>query len=82
MPKTAPGVDAAKVVITGATQLRTAFAAGQVPGIIRAYMGGIKLALAIPIAGNGIAFVLSVCIWLSNWRKLELGTKKESTNVV
>ncbi|KAA8642751.1 hypothetical protein EYZ11_007944 [Aspergillus tanneri] len=67
LPNTAPGVDAATVVATGATELRTIFAASQVPGILVAYMAGIKVAFAIAIGGAGIAFVASL---FSNWRRL------------
>ncbi|KAK1147915.1 hypothetical protein N8T08_000431 [Aspergillus melleus] len=62
LPRTAPDVDPATVVASGATQIRTAFAPDQSPGIIMAYMAGIKIGFAICIAATGAAFVSS---WFS-----------------
>ncbi|POR39370.1 Efflux pump antibiotic resistance protein [Tolypocladium paradoxum] len=59
LPLTAPRVDPAGVVATGATEIRHAFNADQVPGILRAYMSGIKVTFAISIAAVGIAFLVS-----------------------
>ncbi len=67
LPITAPGVDPIAVIATGATQLRQAFPADQVPGILLAYMAGIKVAFAIAIGAVGAAFVVSL---LSKWKKL------------
>lgn len=71
LPLTAPGVDAAKVVVTGATQLRKVFTSDQVPGIIAAYMQGINVAFALPIAGNGIACVLGLLILIRSRESLK-----------
>ncbi|KAK2765439.1 hypothetical protein FQN54_008288 [Arachnomyces sp. PD_36] len=71
----APGVDPAAVVATGATQIRTAFAADQVPGLIVAYMAGIKVALAIPIGSTGVALLVSM---LSKWKRLNKEAVKEA----
>jgi hypothetical protein len=65
---TAPGVDPATVVATGATQIRAMYTADQVPGIVAAYMAGIKVALAISIGGTGVAFLVSL---LSSWKRLK-----------
>ncbi|KAK1598198.1 major facilitator superfamily transporter [Colletotrichum navitas] len=62
-----PSVDPAVVALTGATQLRTAFPAEVVPGIIRAYMEGLKIAFALVITGAGVAFLVSLG---SRWSKL------------
>ncbi|KAL6811973.1 major facilitator superfamily domain-containing protein [Trichoderma sp. SZMC 28015] len=57
LPKTAPGVNPALVVSTGATDLRKVFLDDQIPGILVAYMQGLKAAFAIGIASSGIAFI-------------------------
>ncbi|GJC79011.1 putative efflux pump gsfJ [Colletotrichum liriopes] len=62
-----PSVDPALVAITGATQIRTAFPAEAVPGIIQAYMDGLKIAFALTIAGAGVSFLVSLG---SRWSKL------------
>ena len=74
LPITAPSVDVASVVATGATELRNTFAPELIPGIVSAYMQGLRVAYAVAIA----AAVLSVLISLgSKWRnlkgKVELG---------
>ncbi|KAH8424836.1 MDR family MFS transporter [Aspergillus melleus] len=62
LPRTAPDVNPPTVVASGATQIRTAFAPDQSPGIVMAYMAGIKIGFAICIAATGAAFVSS---WFS-----------------
>lgn len=74
LSRTAPGVDAAVVVLTGATEIRSKFSADQVPGIVEAYMIGIKVAPAIAIGGTGAAFVVSL---FNSWRSLNVGLVKE-----
>ncbi|KAL2142037.1 hypothetical protein VTI28DRAFT_1607 [Corynascus sepedonium] len=59
MPITAPDVDPAKVIATGATLIRVAFPDDQVPGIVVAYMAGIKVAFGISIGGAGLGLVIS-----------------------
>ena len=65
LSSTAPGIDPALVVMTGATEIRTTFAPNEVVGIVKAYMMGIKTALAIPIAAIGVAFLVSL---FAAWR--------------
>ncbi|KAK6220272.1 major facilitator superfamily transporter [Colletotrichum tabaci] len=62
-----PGIDPALVAITGATQIRSAFPAEFVPGVIQAYMDGLKIAFALAIAGAGVSVLVSLG---SRWRKL------------
>lgn len=69
LPITAPGVDPATVIATGATQIRSMFPADQVPGILMAYMDGVKVALAIPIGATGVAFLVSSSLWYITTRK-------------
>jgi MFS transporter, DHA2 family, glioxin efflux transporter len=67
LPFTAPGVNPAAVIATGATQIRTAFSEDQIPGILVAYMASIKVAFAIAIGSVGVAFVVSL---FSTWKRL------------
>jgi MFS transporter, DHA2 family, glioxin efflux transporter len=73
---TAPDVDPLAVVHTGATAIRDVFPAGQVAGILNAYMVGIKGAFAIAVAAAG----LGMLVGLSNvvggkWRMTTEETK-------
>jgi predicted MFS family arabinose efflux permease len=72
---TAPNVDPIKLIATGATELRNAFSPEDIPGILVAYMDGLKVSFAIAIAGTGIAFILST---LSHWKRLDLKAVEKS----
>jgi hypothetical protein len=61
------GIDPLEVVQTGATQIRSTFRADQVPGVVLAYMTGIKTALAISVAATGVAFLASLC---NRWKRI------------
>jgi hypothetical protein len=74
LPSVAPDVDPAVVIVTGATEIRDAFSDDQVPGILVAYMAGIKLAFAIAIGGAGFSFLLSL---LSKWKRLNREASKQ-----
>ncbi len=65
--ETAPSVDPAMVLITGAAELSKHFPADVLPGVLQAYMWGIKVTFAIAIAGSGIAFFVGLG---SRWSKL------------
>ncbi|KAK3901419.1 putative HC-toxin efflux carrier TOXA [Staphylotrichum tortipilum] len=69
----APDVDPLVLLATGATQIRTVFPPELVPGIIVAYMAGIKTALAIAVGAVGVAFVVSL---FSNFKKLNTDSLK------
>ncbi|KAH7007948.1 major facilitator superfamily transporter [Microdochium trichocladiopsis] len=62
-----PAVPPEMVIATGATQIQTAFPAAQVPGILQAYMEGIRVVFAISTAAAGLAFVASLA---SSWKRL------------
>lgn len=68
LPVTAPGVDPAAVVVAGVGQIRESFPAHDVPGIILAYMAGLKVAYAIAIACAGISVLASAA---SKWKNLK-----------
>ncbi|KAJ5494462.1 hypothetical protein N7463_010549 [Penicillium fimorum] len=59
LAETAPSINSALVVSTGASELRDIFTAEQMTVILPAYMTGLKVAYAISIAAAGIAFCLS-----------------------
>lgn len=63
------------VLATGATQIRTAFPAEQVSGILVAYMAGIKVSLAIAVAFVGMSAVV-VCF--GPWKRLNREAVKEA----
>ncbi|KAH6641073.1 major facilitator superfamily-domain-containing protein [Chaetomium tenue] len=69
----APSVNPLMVLGTGATQLRAVFPPDVVPGVLAAYMAGIKTALAIALASVGIAFCVSL---FSNFKRLNPQTLK------
>lgn len=67
LPFSAPDVDPALVILTGATEIRTAFTPAQLPGLLIAYMAGLKIVFALAVAGTGAA----LCISLGNrWKRL------------
>jgi hypothetical protein len=61
-------VDPANVTAVGVTQIRTVFSADVIPGIINAYMDGLKVSYAIAIAAAGITVFIS---FASKWRNLK-----------
>lgn len=75
LPEYAPDVNPATVVATGATDLRNVFTAAQIPGILEAYMSGLKVAFIVPIALGGIAVIISLFPkWISLKGKVDPGT--------
>jgi MFS transporter, DHA2 family, glioxin efflux transporter len=76
VPKYAPNVDPATVVATGATQLKDTFSAADLPGVIRAYMSGLKDAYALGIALAGCAFVVSLLFVVFDRKKLNHDQKE------
>jgi MFS transporter, DHA2 family, glioxin efflux transporter len=56
---TAPGVPPQLLIFTGATELRNVFGPDVLPGVLVAYMQGLKVAFAVCIAGTGVAALLS-----------------------
>ncbi|KAL7929485.1 major facilitator superfamily domain-containing protein [Trichoderma chlorosporum] len=60
LPKTAPGIDPALVVGTGASDLQKVFSEHQIRGILVAYMQGLKASFAIGIASSGMALIIIV----------------------
>ncbi|KAJ9633889.1 hypothetical protein H2204_006675 [Knufia peltigerae] len=67
LSSTAPDVNPALVLVTGATEIRKVFPAAQIPGIVAAYMHGLTTVFAICIGTFGAAFLVSLC---SSWKRL------------
>ena len=68
LPVYAPSVDPTEIILTGATELRSVFTPEQIPGILLAYMQGLKAAYIIAIIASGIATLVSLG---SRWQKLQ-----------
>ncbi|RYP45212.1 hypothetical protein DL768_008405 [Monosporascus sp. mg162] len=75
LPVLAPGVDPLQVVATGAGQLRTVFPPEQLPGILAAYLDGIKVTYLLECALTGTAFIAAM---LYPWKRLNTAAVKES----
>lgn len=58
----APDVDAARLIATGASEIRKAFTPEELPGVLVAYMHGLKAAFAVSIAFCGIAFLVTLVV--------------------
>lgn len=58
----APGVDPGLVLLTGASELRSAFPPDVLPGVLEAYMVGLKAAFAVALTFSGVAFLCSLAI--------------------
>lgn len=62
LPKTVPGVSSTLILQTGASDLHNAVPAEMLPGVIQAYMVGIKAAFAVGLAFCAMAFLSSLAI--------------------
>jgi MFS transporter, DHA2 family, glioxin efflux transporter len=69
LPMSAPGINPVTVIATDATELRTVFNADQLPGVLIAYVAGIKAAFAVAIAVAGMSFLFSL---MSKWTRLNV----------
>ena len=69
LPHSAPGTDPMTVVNTGATELRRVFSADQVPGILVAYMRGLKISFAIGLASSAVALIIITLF--QKWNRLD-----------
>ncbi len=68
LPTLAPSVNTQQVAATGVTDLRSVFPADAIPGIVDAYMDGLKVTYAIAITTVGISVLIS---FASKWRNLK-----------
>jgi hypothetical protein len=65
LPKDAPGVDPQVVISAGAAYLRKVISAAQLPGVLVAYMDGLKQAFVISIACGAIG---TICACFVEWK--------------
>ncbi|CAG9985600.1 unnamed protein product [Clonostachys byssicola] len=72
LASTAPTVDPATLILTGSAEIRNVFAPDEIPGIVLAYMSGLKVAFALMAGFAGMSFLLS---GLQSWKKI-YGEKK------
>lgn len=68
-----PGVPPEVVLGTGATQIRQAFTAAQVPVIVQGYTEGLKVAWLITVGACGAATIIGA---FGSWKKVETGDGK------
>ena len=68
IPILVPSVSPALVVATGATELRDVFSAEQIPGIVRAYMDGLKLSFVLAVVLVGATLPIAV---FAKWRNIK-----------
>ncbi|RFU31415.1 hypothetical protein B7463_g4900, partial [Scytalidium lignicola] len=64
----APDVNPLILLGTGASDLRKVFSAEQLPGILEAYMRGLKISFAIGLAATGVALV--IITFFQRWNRL------------
>ncbi|KAF2815514.1 MFS general substrate transporter [Mytilinidion resinicola] len=76
LASTAPGVNPAIVLATGATQIRSAFTAAQVPDIVAAYMAGLKVVFAITVGTFGFACLIG---FFGSWKRLHAEDLKKAS---
>jgi len=62
-----PNIDPIVALGTGATQIRQAFSAAQVPLVIEAYTVGLRAVFAITVAAFGVSTIVGL---LGSWKKL------------
>jgi hypothetical protein len=63
----APTVNPSLVILTGASELHNVFPPDVLPGVLQAYMAGIKAAFAVAIGFSGAAFISA---WFIPWSRL------------
>ncbi len=68
LPKTAPDVNPSVVINAGAAYLRKAVTKAQLPGVLLAYMDGLRQAFVISIACGCIAVI---CACFVEWKSVK-----------
>ncbi|CAG8954544.1 hypothetical protein HYFRA_00004459 [Hymenoscyphus fraxineus] len=73
----APEANPQQLIFTGATELRSVFPPEQLPGVLQAYLDGIKASFAVAIGMTGISFVISLMV---PWKRLHTRTESDATH--
>ena len=68
LAKSLPEIDPATVLGIGATQIRVAFTASQIPAVLAAYMSGLRAIFTIAVGAYGLATMIGM---LGNWSKID-----------
>ena len=71
LPTLSPTVDPEQVIQAGATEIRSHFAPDAVPGIVKAYLKGLRAVYILIIAFTGAAAVAAAS---NRWERLRLKT--------
>ena len=71
LPSLSPAVDPKQVIQAGATEIRSNYAPDAVPGIVEAYLKGLRAVYILIIAFTGAAAVVAAS---NRWEKLRLKT--------
>lgn len=67
----APSISPGEVISTGATEIRNAFSADQIPGVLNSYLSGLHAAFALTIVAAGLATISG---FFSEWRTIKVQT--------
>ena len=81
LPTSAPSVNPQLVLLTGASELQRVFGPDVLPGVLEAYMVGIKAAFAVALAFCGVAFLCSLAIPMQKLPSHATGEADASTTV-
>ena len=76
LPDFAPTIDPASVIAVGASKLRENFSAEDLPGILRAYMAGLKAAWAAATVLGGLSFL---CAFVPKIKSIKTRTDRGGT---
>ena len=75
LASSAPSVNPQMVIATGATNIRKVFAPNEVPGIVIAYMAGLKVAFALVIGLVGFSCLVALLV---PWKPINREPPRES----
>jgi hypothetical protein len=75
LASSAPDLDPQTVIASGATQIRSAFTPDQVPGVVFAYMAGVKISFALVVALAGFTCLVGL---FAPWKPINAESLKES----
>jgi MFS transporter, DHA2 family, glioxin efflux transporter len=65
----APLVNSAKVLATGATDIRTSFAGEEIAGIVLSYLDGLHVVFALSITLSGLSLIVAL---FAPWKRVNV----------